>query len=209
MLIVVVLFTAAVKAGSTAEFALYPDRFYVFLLSDSIELSDDDPKLYDGVTFPLYAGYVIAGDGKFEFVKKTHLPVKKLVEYFNDVVEKGSVEPLQNINRPKSPRVLISDENFVRTLHSSMTTYFMGVFFIGFTGEPDENYTPEFEETCTFRVEPSHSCGSGDYSVPRDLLLIPTSNVVKERLIRHGIGRKSEIERYNPTTKKWEVVGYY
>ena len=205
-------FAHGADAERVSTFDPFPDQFYVFLVSDSIDYSDDDPALYDGVEFPLYAGYVVIKDHTFTFVKKTPLPVGRLAAYFDDIIKTGSVAPVQNIHRPPYPRVPLTDHVFSIEFHSSMPTKIPGVFFVGFTGEPDENYTPVFEETCVYRANPKKTCTANDFTIfPSDeYLLIPTSNVVKERRAPLlGPDGETRVERYNPETKAWEDVGRY
>jgi len=207
-------FTASFAHGAGDDrvltFEPFPDQFYVFLLSEAIEI-EDDLTVYDGVEFPLYAGYVVIKDHTFTFVKKTPLPVEKLVAYFDDIIKTGSVEPLQSIHKPnENPRVSLTNDMFSADLHLSMTTYFTGVFLVGFTGKPDENYTPVFEKTCVYRANPEKPCSIAEFDIAPRYLLIPTSNVMKEREAYH-LGPKGEtrIERYDPETKKWEDIGRY
>jgi len=204
-------FAHGVSDEKISTFTPFPDQFYVFLLTNSIDYSDDDLALYDGVEFPLYAGYVVIKDHTFTFVKKTPLPVGRLVAYFDDIIKTGSVDPLQSIHKPnENPRVPLTDDMFTAHLHLSMTTYFPGVFLVGFTGEPDENYTPVFEKTCVYRANPRKRCTIAEFDIAPEYYLIPTSNVMKERETYHrGLKGERRLERYDPETKTWEDIGRY
>ena len=207
-------FVTSFAHGASSEIVLtytpFPRQFYVFLLSDSIEYSDDDLALYDGVEFPLYAGYVVIKDHTFTFVKKTPLPVERLAAYFDDIKKTGSVAPRHNINLPEKPRVPLTDDMFTSELHLSLPAKIPGVFLVGFTGEPDENYTPVFERTCEFRANPRKRCTILEFGIGPRYLLIPTSNIMKEREGRDlGPDGETRIERYDPETKTWKDIGRY
>ena len=187
------------------EFEPFPNQFYVFLLSDSIEL-EVDTTAYDGVEFPLYAGYVVVKDLTFTFVKKTSLPLEELVTVLDSAKALLSVDP----DKPRNPRVPLSDNIRSGRLHTIIDRCFHDVFLVGFTGEPDENYTPVFEKTCVYRANPKKTCPGSEFDIAPEFLLIPTSNVVKERIAnRRGPEEEKRVERYDPETKKWEDVGRY
>ena len=200
------LFLTSFVHGAEGErvqtFELFPNQFYVFLLSNSIVDPDDDPTLHDGMEFPLYVGYVVVKDNTFTFVKKTPLPLENLVYFLDRTKASFTAGPH---NRNSKPRLSLSTH-----LHAYIPRLFRNAFLVGFTGEPDENYTPVFEKTCVYRANPKKTCTSREFDIPPEYFLIPTSNVTKERIGRRlGPEREARIERYDPETKTWEDIGWY
>ena len=186
-----------------------PKRFYVFFMSDSISYKYDTT-VYDGMEFPLYVGYVVVKDHTFTFVKKTPLPLEDLVAFFDATKAVHRVDPIQDINRRRGPHVPPDDDFLTACLHWDIERCFRDVLLVGFTGEPDENYTPVFEKTCVYRANPEKPCTSSEFDTAPGYLIIPTSNVMKERIgYRRGPEGERRVERYNPETKTWEDIGKY
>jgi hypothetical protein len=198
--------TSSLAVESDSEGVKIYGSIYIYALGGLFHKSDID----NNTKFPLYCGYLVVTNKEIKFVKKTSLPLGLLDRFFDKIIQSGQVVPYQPVNAPYiaiyHDPVPLGTKRFYDEIIDRLQLYHMYIFFVAFEGEPDENYSPEFSETCIYnnKSNPPRECYSGDFSMEPSLLLLPTSN---EDKIRAYVDHKTGdifIQEFNMKTKKWE-----
>lgn len=109
-----------------------PQVVHIAVLEDALE--GEDQEVYKDVRFPLYCGYIVFGhdENSVTFVKKTELPVEKVVKVLQDIAG-GQIPPEEGYHDLHYRRV--RERNHIATVVT-----FYGLYGMGFVPEFKYSY---------------------------------------------------------------------